>query len=56
MSFKFVQLVGAIFLVGLALVLLAGCGTIWRAQYSNPKFGDAAVEVELPAKTEGLAK
>jgi|GEM_PF-2246343 len=56
MSFKSVQLVAGIILITLAIFLLASCGTIWRAQYSNPKFGGAAVEVELPAKTEGLAK
>ena len=44
------------FLVIVAVGLLfTGCGTTWRVEYQNPKYGGGAVEFALPKK-EGYAK
>jgi hypothetical protein len=45
---------GFLFVVLLGMVL-CGCGTMWRVEYRDPRFGGAAVEFALPAK-EGYAK
>lgn len=42
----------AMVLIGL---LLGGCGTTWRLEYSSPPYGNGAVEFTLPTK-EGYAK
>lgn len=46
----------AVFLVLLLLAwLVAGCGTLVRVEYQNPKYGGGAVQFTLP-KEKGYAK
>lgn len=43
-------------LFAVIVISLGGCGTIWHAEYSNPKLGDGSVDVVIPEKSEGFSK
>lgn len=49
------KLILGFLVVVLIALMLAGCGSLLRVEYQNPKYGAAAVEFALPKK-EGYAK